>query len=185
MLPHPPRDSRTFETRSGKAEFTVSPMNVLDVPAGRLLLQSIRSHDQFNTTIYGHDDRYRGIKGGRDVVLLHPDDIADLGLAEGQLVDLVGAPDDDGTTRVASGFRLVAYETPRGCAAAYYPEMNVLVALDATARGSNQPVSKSVLVRVVPSDGPAQSRQPSAGRHGAPVGADDEHKSDVQPYHLS
>ena len=151
VLPHPPRDSRTFETKSGKAEFTVSPMGVLDVPQGHLLLQSIRSHDQYNTTIYGHDDRYRGIKGGRDVVYVHPDDITELGLTADQIVDVVGEYEDGGV-RVAHCFRLVAYDTPRGCAAAYYPEMNVLVPLDATADGSNQPASKSVLIRLVAHD---------------------------------
>ena len=75
VLPHPPRDSRTFHTEHGRAVFTVSPLEVLDVPEGRLLLQTLRSHDQFNTTIYGLDDRYRGIKGGRRVVFVHPDDI--------------------------------------------------------------------------------------------------------------
>ena len=192
VLPHPPRDSRTFETNSGKAEFTVSPLDVLDVPQGYLLLQSIRSHDQFNTTIYGHDDRYRGIKGGRDVVLVHPDDITELGLIAGQLVDMVGQYEDGGV-RVAHGFRLVAYATPRGCAAAYYPEMNVLVPLDATARGSNQPASKSVLIRLKSADSQQfRSTFPSPSREsdkpvgtGAPVGADDAHKSNVQPHYLS
>ena len=83
VLPHPPRDSRTFPTEAGKAVFTASPIDVLHVPEGRLLLQTLRSHDQFNTTIYGLDDRYRGIKGGRRVVFVHPDDIAALGLADG------------------------------------------------------------------------------------------------------
>jgi molybdopterin-dependent oxidoreductase alpha subunit len=184
VLPHPPRDSRTFETRTGKAEFTVSPMGVLEVPEGHLLLQSIRSHDQFNTTIYGHDDRYRGIKGGREVVLVHPDDIAALGLRADQLVDVVGTY-DDGAVRAARAFRLVPYETPRGCAAAYYPEMNVLVPLDATARGSNQPAAKSVVVRLEPAFA-AHSRSSAAVRGGsAAVGADNGHKSDVQPHHLS
>ena len=80
VLPHPPRDSRTFPTEAGKAMFTTSPTDVLHVPEGRLLLQTLRSHDQFNTTIYGLDDRYRGIKNGRRVVFVHPDDIAALGL---------------------------------------------------------------------------------------------------------
>ena len=76
VLPHPPRDSRTFHTEHDLALFSVSPLDILEVPEGRLLLQTLRSHDQFNTTIYGLDDRYRGIKGGRRVVFVHPDDIA-------------------------------------------------------------------------------------------------------------
>ena len=102
MLPHPPRDSRTFQTEAGKAMFTTSPTDVLHVPEGRLLLQTLRSHDQFNTTIYGLDDRYRGIKNGRRVVFVHPDDIAALGLADGSMVDLVSEW-SDGSERTRAG----------------------------------------------------------------------------------
>ena len=119
------------------------------MPDGRLLLQTLRSHDQFNTTIYGLDDRYRGIHGGRHVVFVHPDDIADLGLADGQIVDLVSEW-SDGVERRARAFRIVPYEQPRGCAAAYYPETNPLVPLDSTAEGSNCPTSKSVTIRLEP-----------------------------------
>jgi len=149
VLPHPPRDSRTFETPSGKAVFSVSPLQVLEVPEGRLLMQTLRSHDQFNTTIYGLDDRYRGVSGGRRVVFVHPDDIAALGLADGAVVDLVSEW-TDAVERVAPGFRIVAYDQPRGCAAAYYPETNPLIPLDSTAEGSNTPTSKSVIVRLEP-----------------------------------
>jgi formate dehydrogenase major subunit len=126
VLPHAPRDTRTFETPSGRAEFGVSPLEVLEVPEGHLLLQTLRSHDQFNTTIYGHDDRYRGLAGGRHVVMVHPDDLAHLGLEPEQVVDVVSVW-EDGSERVARDYRLVSYPTPRGCAAAYYPECNVLV----------------------------------------------------------
>ena len=166
VLPHPPRDSRTFPTPGGRARFTVSPLEVLDVPEGYLLLQSLRSHDQFNTTIYGHDDRYRGISGGRRVVMVHPDDLRASGLADGDLVDLVGAWADeggDGSVRVVRGFRAVAYDTPRGCVAAYYPEVNPLVPLDSTAIGSNCPTSKSVVVRLVPTGTPAPDAAPPGG----------------------
>ncbi len=149
VLPHPPRDSRTFETPSGKAVFSVSPLQVLEVPEGRLLMQTLRSHDQFNTTIYGLDDRYRGVSGGRRVVFVHPDDIAALGLADGAVVDLVSEW-TDGVERVAPGFRIVPYDQPRGCAAAYYPETNPLIPLDSTAEGSHTPTSKSVIVRLEP-----------------------------------
>jgi molybdopterin-dependent oxidoreductase alpha subunit len=149
QLPHGPRDSRTFPTATGKANFTVNELEVLRVPAGHLLLQTIRSHDQYNTTIYGLDDRYRGIKQGRRVVFVHPDDLAALGLADGQHVDLVSVW-ADGVERRAPGFRLVGYSTARGCAASYFPETNVLVPLDSTAQVSNTPTSKSVVVRLVP-----------------------------------
>ena len=132
VLPHAPRDTRTFDTPSGRAEFGVSPLEVLEVPEGHLLLQTLRSHDQFNTTIYGHDDRYRGLAGGRHVVMVHPDDLARLGLEPEQVVDVVSVW-DDGSERVARDYRVVPYPTSRGCAAAYYPECNVLVPLDSVA----------------------------------------------------
>ncbi|WP_171169425.1 FdhF/YdeP family oxidoreductase [Streptomyces sp. I05A-00742] len=153
-LPHAPRDSRTFPTTTGKANFTAASVEFPDVPEGRLLLQTLRSHDQYNTTIYGLDDRYRGIRNGRRVVLLHPDDARDHGLADGSYADLVGEW-TDGTERRAPGFRVVHYPTARGCAAAYYPETNVLVPLDHTADGSNTPASKSVVIRLEPTERPS------------------------------
>ena len=156
-------------------------MGVLEVPAGHLLLQSLRSHDQFNTTIYGHDDRYRGIKGGRNVVMVHPDDIARLGLEAGLLVDLIGES-DDGSVRVVNAFRLVTYPTARGCAAAYYPEVNALVPLDSTAIGSNCPTSKSIIIRLERAE-PGRVSSCHTSQSGA--GADDHHKSTVQPHYLS
>ncbi|MFJ8663021.1 FdhF/YdeP family oxidoreductase [Streptomyces sp. NPDC093795] len=146
-LPHGPRDERRFPTKTGKANFTAAPVEYPRVPEGRLLLQTLRSHDQYNTTIYGLDDRYRGIKGGRRVVLVHPEDAAGLGFADGAYTDLVSEW-TDGSERRAPGFRVVHYPTPRGCAAAYYPETNVLVPLESTADISNTPASKSVIVRL-------------------------------------
>ena len=179
VLPHPPRDSRTFPTEAGKAVFTVSPIDVLHVPEGRLLMQTLRSHDQFNTTIYGLDDRYRGVSGGRRVVFVHPDDIAALGLAEGQVVDLVSEW-TDGSERRAPAFRVVPYDQPRGCAASYYPETNPLVPLDSTAVGSNCPTSKSIIVRLEPESG-------GAGSTGTPegTGGSTDAKSGVEPHQLS
>ncbi|WP_411093789.1 FdhF/YdeP family oxidoreductase [Streptomyces sp. 021-3] len=149
-LPHAPRDERRFPTPSGKAHFTDAPVEHPHLPEGRLLLQTLRSHDQYNTTIYGLDDRYRGIRGGRRVVLVHPDDARELGFADGAYADLVGEW-KDGVERRAPGFRVVHYPTARGCAAAYYPETNVLVPLDSTADTSNTPASKSVVIRLEPS----------------------------------
>ncbi|MFE3253781.1 FdhF/YdeP family oxidoreductase [Streptomyces sp. NPDC059209] len=146
QLPHAPRDERRFPTATGKANFTAAPVEYPELPPGRLLLQTLRSHDQYNTTIYGLDDRYRGIKGGRRVVLVNAEDARELDLADGSYTDLVSEW-RDGVERRARGFRVVHYPTARGCAAAYYPETNVLVPLDSTADTSNTPASKSVVVR--------------------------------------
>ncbi len=120
---------------------------MLRIPPGRLLLQTMRSHDQFNTTIYGLNDRYRGIKGGRRVLMVHHDDLAELGFQAGDTVDLVSEW-TDGSERTAERFRLVEYPTARGCAAAYYPETNSLVPLGSVAEQSNTPASKSVVIRL-------------------------------------
>jgi molybdopterin-dependent oxidoreductase alpha subunit len=147
QLPHPPRDAREFRTATGKANFAVNDLQWLPVPEGRLILQTLRSHDQYNTTIYGLDDRYRGIHNGRRVVLVNAEDIAEFGFAEGDLVDLISEW-TDGVERKVTGFRLVAYPTPRGNAAAYYPETNPLVPLNHVAERSNTPVSKAVTIRL-------------------------------------
>ncbi|PSL56698.1 molybdopterin-dependent oxidoreductase alpha subunit [Saccharothrix carnea] len=152
VLPHAPRDAREFTgTRSGKAHFSANDLTVLRVPPGRLLLQTMRSHDQYNTTIYGLDDRYRGVKDGRRVVFVSPEDLDALDLLDGQHVDLVSEWPDDPTgvtERRAERFRVVAYPTARGCAAAYFPEANSLVPLDSTATVSGTPTSKSIVVRL-------------------------------------
>jgi formate dehydrogenase major subunit len=150
VIPHPPRDTRTFATKSGRAEFVVSPVEVLQVPAGHLVLQTLRSHDQYNTTIYGLSDRYRGIEGGRKVIFLNPDDIKEGGFADGQLVDIENHWPGDDVVRSVKDFRIVGYDTPRGSAAAYYPETSPLIPLDSTALESNTPTSKSVIVRLIP-----------------------------------
>ena len=146
ILPNGPRDSRTFNTAVGKARFSVNPPDTVEVPTGHLLLTTIRSHDQFNTTVYGLDDRYRGIRGGRRVLLVNPGDLSALGLPDGAVVDVVSTWQDE--ERRAKAFRLVAYDTPPGCAAAYFPEANVLVPLGSTAEISNTPTSKSVVIRL-------------------------------------
>lgn len=152
VLPHAPRDSREFTgTANGKGNFTVSELEYPEAPEGRLLLQTMRSHDQYNTTIYGLSDRYRGIENARRVVLVNPDDLAALGLADGAMVDLVSEWRDG--DRRAPSFRVVAYPTARGCAAAYFPEANALVPLDSVAEKSNTPVSKAIVVRLEPTAG--------------------------------
>ncbi len=149
ILPNGPRDARSFDTETGKAMITVNALEPLERPEGRLILQTLRSHDQFNTTIYSLNDRYRGIKNGRDVVFVNPEDLTELGLEDGQRVDIVsewaGEPD-----RYLRNYRVVSYPTAKGCAAAYFPEANVLVPLASAAIGSNTPVSKAVIVRLEP-----------------------------------
>ena len=150
VLPNPPRDTRTFDTPSGRAHFTVSPLEWLEAPEGHLILQTMRSHDQYNTTFYGLDDRYRGISEGRRVILVHPDDLRDLGLEDRQLVDVVSVfTGASGVTseRRADEFRLISYPTARGCCAAYFPEANSLVHRENVARESNTPGFKAVTVR--------------------------------------
>ena len=142
---------REWNTPTGRANFAAVPLpeaTAFQQARGRkdvFVLQTFRSHDQYNTTIYGHDDRYRGIKGERRVIFIHPDDIAAIGAMPGEHIDLVGEH-DDGITRIAENFRLVSYDIPRGCIAGYYPEANVLVPLSSAGEESDTPTSKSVLV---------------------------------------
>jgi molybdopterin-dependent oxidoreductase alpha subunit len=151
QLPHGPRDAREFPTSTGKANFAVNPLEWVPVPEGRLVLQTLRSHDQYNTTIYGLDDRYRGVKGGRRVIFVNPADIERFGLKDGDRVDLVSEfTNGDGHVqeRRAKDFLVVGYSTPVGNAASYYPETNPLVPLDHTAAKSNTPVSKAIVIRL-------------------------------------
>jgi molybdopterin-dependent oxidoreductase alpha subunit len=138
--------SRRFETAAGRARFSALPLPRLDLEPDQLLMMTIRSHDQYNTTVYGLDDRYRGVKGERRVVLIHPDDLKERGLAAGDRVDLTS--EFEGETRSVHGFRLLAYDTPRGCIATYFPEANGLVAVRDHAERSLTPAYKSVPVRL-------------------------------------
>ena len=146
-LPNPARD-RVFKTRSGRAVFTVHPLPRHDLQPGQFLMMTIRSHDQFNTSIYGLDDRYRGIHNGRRAVLLNRDDMRLADLSEGQVVDLISH--FEGEERVARNFIVVPYSIPRRCAATYFPETNVLVPLRSVAEKSNTPTSKSVVISIRP-----------------------------------
>ncbi|AQW55644.1 FdhF/YdeP family oxidoreductase [Streptomyces violaceusniger] len=145
-LPNPVNEG-VFATPAGKALFTRNAWDMLRAPKGHLLLQTLRSHDQWNTIPYTDNDRYRGIHGRRRVVLVNPADMAELGLFEGQFVDLVGVWTDE-VERRAEDFEVVPYPTARGCAATYYPETNVLVPLDSVAEISNQPTSKGIVARL-------------------------------------
>lgn len=151
VLPRGGRDRR-FATASGRAGFTVVALPRTKPAAGELLLMTVRSHDQFNTTIYGLDDRYRGIAGERRVVFLHADDVAAAGFAADQRVDLVS--EVAGTTRRVQGFRIVPFDIPRGCAAAYFPEANPLVALESVADKSGTPTYKAIPIRLAPNTAP-------------------------------
>ncbi|HKO53793.1 MAG TPA: FdhF/YdeP family oxidoreductase [Polyangiaceae bacterium] len=155
-LPNGPREGK-FTTPSGKAHFSVHPIPQHDLQAGELLLTTIRSHDQFNTTIYGENDRYRGIANGRRVLFINAQDIAERGLQHGSAVDLISRFGRE--SRKAERFQLVPYDIPRGCVAAYYPETNVLVALDSVADGSNQPAFKSIAIRIEPSPAALATQQ--------------------------
>jgi molybdopterin-dependent oxidoreductase alpha subunit len=146
-LPNAPYQGK-FKTPSARAKFSVHPIPKHALTEGQLLLTTVRSHDQFNTTIYSEKDRYRGISGGRRVVFLNKEDMARLGIAKDQWVDLVSHFETE--TRRAERFKAVPYEIPVGCAAAYYPETNVLVPIRSVADGSNQPASKSIIVTLEP-----------------------------------
>lgn len=141
-----------FATQSGKAEFSAAPLPDTLFPQigaekAPFVLQTLRSHDQYNTTIYGLDDRYRGVYGQREVLFIHPEDLADLGLQDGELVEIETLW-NDGITRKVSGFKLVSYDIPRGNLAAYYPETNPLVPLASFDDGTGTPTSKSVPVAI-------------------------------------
>lgn len=141
-----------FATASGKAQFSHAPLpDSLFPQLGEqrvpFTLQTLRSHDQYNTTIYGLDDRYRGVYGQREVLFIHPDDMAAQGLKDGDLVDIETLW-NDGITRKVSGFRLVSYNIPRGNLAAYYPETNPLVPLSSYGDETFTPTSKSVPVKI-------------------------------------
>jgi molybdopterin-dependent oxidoreductase alpha subunit len=145
-LPHAVRDQRKFATASGKAEFTVHELPAPGVPAGMFLMTTIRSHDQFNTTVYSDNDRYRGISVSREVVFMSEADMADLKLQAGDRLTLKAGEGD--AVRTLRGFAVVPYRIPRGCVACYYPEANPLVPFDAVATGSNTPAYKSVPIRI-------------------------------------
>ena len=146
-LPSSARE-RIFKTPSGRAVFTVHALPQHNLEPDQFLMMTIRSHDQFNTSIYGLDDRYRGVYNGRRVVFLNADDIRLADLVEGQVVDLFSHFEDE--ERVARRFVVVPYSIPRRCAATYFPETNVLVPLRSVAEKSNTPVSKSVVISIRP-----------------------------------
>jgi molybdopterin-dependent oxidoreductase alpha subunit len=148
-LPNLARDKREWRTNTGKATFTVHELPRQTLEPGQLVLTTVRSHDQFNTTVYGLQDRYRGVHGERRVIFMNPEDIAELGLAARQTVDLTSH--FQGETRTARQFVVIPYDIPRRCAASYFPEGNVLVPVNSVADRSNTPTSKYIVITVAPS----------------------------------
>lgn len=142
---HHPNRERTFPTPSGRARFFAHPLeDRADTPL--LQLMTVRSHDQYNTTVYGPDDRYRGVHGLRRVCFISRADLDAQGFADGEHVDLVSVWHDG--EREAPDFRLVEYDLPPGCLAAYFPETNALVPLDHHAERARTPASKAIPVRL-------------------------------------
>jgi anaerobic selenocysteine-containing dehydrogenase len=147
FAPVPPKE-RVFKTATGKAIFSVTKLRPIRLEPGQFLMMTLRTHDQFNTVIYGLDDRYRGIYNGRRVVFMNAEDIAAHGFRDGQLVDITSH--FEGVQRRVRAFRLVAFDIPRTNVAAYYPEANPLVAVDSKADVSHTPTSKSIVVTFEP-----------------------------------
>ena len=143
-LPNPPRDSRTFKTKNGLANFISNDLSF--AKSSDFMMMTIRSHDQYNTTIYGLDDRYRGIKNGRRVVLMNENDMSNHGFSKDSLVDL--SSEMKSGLIVSPKWFVVPYDIPEGNVATYFPESNMLIPLDSVADGSNTPTSKSVPIKI-------------------------------------
>ena len=160
-----PARELVFLTPSGKAEFSTAPLPDAVPAAGTLLLGTMRSHDQWNTTIYSDDDRYRGIKNLRTLVFLNKDDMRERGIAQFDPVDIT-ATSKDGSKRSLAGFLAVEYAIPPGCAAGYMPEMNVLVGIKDYSEQSDQPLMKNLKVTITRS-----KQQPGTPSNAATVDA--------------
>ncbi|MGO1321183.1 MAG: molybdopterin dinucleotide binding domain-containing protein, partial [Galactobacter sp.] len=148
-IPQPAREGQ-YVTASGLAEFSAAELpDQIPTGADTLVLQTMRSHDQWNTTIYSANDRYRGVKNGREIVFMHEEDMRERGISEGTLVDIVSTS-LDGSTREVKAYTALKYDTPRGSAAGYMPEMNALIGIEDYSRQSDQPLMKSVEVTITP-----------------------------------
>jgi anaerobic selenocysteine-containing dehydrogenase len=144
-----PARERVFLTPSGSAEFSAAPLPDVVPPPGRLTLGTVRSHDQWNTTIYSDNDRYRGLKNLRTALFMHADDMRERGLAQFDLIDITSFA-RDGSTRSVYGYRAVTYNTPRGSVVGYMPELNVLCGIGDYSEQSGQPLTKHIMVEVTP-----------------------------------
>ena len=136
--------SEEFPTSNKKANFIANTFNSISLGNNQFLLMTIRTHDQYNTTVYGLDDRYRGVYGGRHVIFINPNDIRKQNLSERTKVKITSH--FTSTVRTVNNFQLVPYEIPEGCLAGYFPELNPLVPLESFADKSKTPTSKSVVV---------------------------------------
>lgn len=145
-LPNGARE-RKFNTDNGKANFTINPIPKRTVKPGNVIMMTIRTHDQYNTTIYGMQDRYRGIGNERRVVLMNEEDMHEKGLKNEDVVHLKSH--FNGEERVAHNFKVVGYNIAKGCIGTYFPETNVLVPIDNVAKKSNTPASKFIEVEIV------------------------------------
>jgi len=146
-LPNDARDHRKFNNEGGRAKFTLHPIPRNELAPGRYIMMTIRSHDQFNTHIYGLDDRYRGVHHGRRVIFMNEADLRAAGLQKGDFVDLTSHFGEN-EERTARHFQVVPYDLPPGCTATYFPEANVLVPINSVAERSNTPTSKFVIISV-------------------------------------
>jgi molybdopterin-dependent oxidoreductase alpha subunit len=144
-LPNSAREGE-FKTITGKANFNVAEFVPNEIQPGELMMMTLRSHDQFNTTIYGLDDRYRGISNERRVIFMNVEDIVELGFVGGERVDIYN--EHGGRERVARNFIIIPFSIPKGCTATYFPEANVLVPIDSVAEKSNTPTSKFVILKL-------------------------------------
>jgi molybdopterin-dependent oxidoreductase alpha subunit len=165
-LPNGPRE-RNFTTENGKANFTTTPYEKHVLEPGQLVLMTIRSHDQFNTTVYDYNDRYRGIHNERRVIFMNAADVAERGLRAKQLVTITSH--FEGQQRHAEQFIVVPYDIPKGNCAVYFPEGNVLVPIGSVAYKSNTPTSKFVVVTVAPLEVPAGTRLPTSQQVAVPA----------------
>ena len=147
-LPNPPRDSRIFRTGTGLANFITHQLQPIVIDENQFLMMTIRSHDQYNTTIYSTNDRYRGISRGRRVVLMNPQDLESRGWKKFQRVTITSHFERSSIS--SHGWAIIEYDIPRGNVATYFPESNVLIPLESVADYSNTPTSKSVIVTIDP-----------------------------------
>ena len=145
-MPNSSREGNFDNTATGKANFNLADVEAIELEEGELIMQTLRSHDQFNTTIYGLDDRYRGITNERRVIFMNESDIKVQNFSAGERVDLFNY--HGGRERVARNFIIVPFSIPQGCAAKYFPEANVLVPIDSVAKKSNTPTSKMIILRL-------------------------------------
>jgi molybdopterin-dependent oxidoreductase alpha subunit len=158
-----PARERVFLTESGRAEFWASPLPDVVPPAGRLMLSTVRSHDQWNTTVYSDNDRYRGVKNLRTLLFMNRADMTERGLAEFDLIDITSFA-RDGSTRTVWGYRAIAYDIPAGSVSGYMPELNVLCGIGDFSTQSDQPLMKHQIVSVTPAASAADPQHSTAGQ---------------------